>query len=66
MKKPTKEQIEATANAIVHHFIPKNPEEKTLSFNFTIPPASNFNVVYEKDKQQNWILAGYKSVDKND
>lgn len=38
-KQRSKEQIEATANSIVNHFIPKK-KETTLSFHFTIPPSS--------------------------
>ena len=46
MKQHSKEQIEATANSIMKHCIPKDPEETSLSFHFTIPPASNYKVSY--------------------
>lgn len=66
MKKHTKEQIEATANAIKDHFIPKNKEEQCFSFNFTIPPSSNYKVDYEKDKNGDWSLVGYEADESRD
>ena len=62
MKIHSKEQIEATANAIKDHFIPKNTEAKTFSFHFTIPPASNYKVDYEKDVKGNWNLVAYEAA----
>jgi len=61
MKVHSKEQIEATANAIKDHFIPKNTEVKIFSFHFTIPPSSNYRVDYEKDVKGNWNLVGYEA-----
>lgn len=61
MKQHSKEQIEATANSIVSHFIPKNSAETKLSFHFTIPPASNYKVSYEKDAKGNWNFMAYES-----
>ncbi len=63
MKKPSKELIEATANAIMQHFIPKDAAEKQFSFHFTIPPASNYKVSYEKNEKQVWVLMGYEVAD---
>lgn len=60
-KKHSKEQIEATANAIMKHFIPKNEDEKEFNFHFTIPPSSNYKVMYEKDAKQGWILRSYEA-----
>ncbi|MGV3546455.1 MAG: hypothetical protein ACO1N4_05285 [Pedobacter sp.] len=60
-KQHSKEQIEATANSIVNHFIPKNQEETTLSFHFTIPPSSNYKVSYEKDSKGNWNFVCYEA-----
>lgn len=60
MKIHTKEQIEATANSIVKHFIPKNLDEKILSFHFTIPPASNYKVNYEKNAKGEWIFISFE------
>lgn len=59
--KHTKEQVEATANSIMKHFIPKDPNETTLSFHFTIPPAYNYKVNYEKDAKGTWSLIGFES-----
>ena len=64
MKTHSKEQIEATANAIKAHFIPKNAEETTFSFHFTIPPSSNYKVCYEKDAKGNWNITSYATDDK--
>jgi hypothetical protein len=61
MKQHSKEQIEATANSIVHHFIPKDVAENKLSFHFTIPPSSNYKVNYEKDAKGNWNLVSYEA-----
>ena len=60
MKQHSKEQIEATANSIVNHFIPKDATETKLSFHFTIPPSSNYKVNYEKDAKGNWNFLGYE------
>ena len=60
MKQHSKEQIEATANSIVTHFIPKNPAETQLSFHFTIPPSSNYKVNYEKDAKGNWNFISHE------
>jgi len=59
-KQHSKEQIEATANSIVSHFIPKNPDETKLSFHFTIPPYSNYKVSYERDSKGNWNFVAYE------
>lgn len=61
MKQHSKEQIEATANSIVHHFIPKNPDESTLSFHFTIPPSANYKVNYEKDAKGVWNFVDFEA-----
>lgn len=63
MKQHSKEQIEGTANAIMQHFIPKNTTETAFSFHFTIPPATNYKVNYQKDAKGNWNLVGYEIDD---
>ena len=65
MKKPTKQQIEATADAIKDHFIPKNKDQHSFSFHFTIPPSSNYKVKYKKDAIGSWCLENYEE-DAND
>ncbi|MFD0939218.1 hypothetical protein [Pedobacter boryungensis] len=60
MKKHSKDQIEATANSIMQHFIPKDAAEQKLSFHFTIPPSSNYKVSYEKDAKGNWNFVAYE------
>jgi hypothetical protein len=56
MKKNANAQIEATANAIKDHFIPKSKDENTFSFHFTIPPASNYRATYDKNSKGEWVL----------
>ncbi|MEE1947033.1 hypothetical protein VRU48_18050 [Pedobacter sp. KR3-3] len=63
MKTQPKELIEATANAIKDHFIPKDPAAKQFSFHFTIPPASNYKANYGQDAKGNWILQSYEVDD---
>ena len=63
--KHSKEQIEATANAIMQHFIPKNEAEVEFSFHFTIPPSSNYKVSYEKNDNQLLALVGYEADNDN-
>ncbi len=61
MKQHSKAQIEGTANSIMQHFVPKNPNETSFSFHFTIPPAANYKVNYEKDNKGKWNLIGYET-----
>jgi hypothetical protein len=63
MKQNSSALIEATANAIKDHFIPKNKDEESFSFHFTIPPSSNYKANYKKDAKGNWILIGCESVE---
>lgn len=56
MKKEPQALIEATAEAIKAHFIPKDPGASKFSFHFTIPPASNYKANYERDEQGGWKL----------
>lgn len=56
MKQPSIAQIEATAEAIKDHFIPKDQQLTVFSFHFTIPPSANYKATYEKDAKGNWIL----------
>lgn len=49
-------QIEATANAIKDHFIPKDTDAQSFSFCFTIPPSANYKANYKKDDKGNWML----------
>lgn len=60
MKKHPKEQVEATANAIKDHFIPKDLTETTFSFHFTIPPSSNYKAVYHKNDKGTWEFVSYE------
>jgi hypothetical protein len=63
MKKHPLAQIEATANAIKDHFIPKDLLATEFSFHFTIPPSSNYRAKYEKNAIGDWILINAEGVD---
>jgi hypothetical protein len=58
--KHSKELIEATANAIKDHFIPKDEAENFFSFCFTIPPSSNYRVNYAKNEKATWVLLSFE------
>ena len=60
MKKHAKELVEATADAIKDHFIPKDKNENAFNFHFTIPPSSNYKASYNRDEKGNWVFAGYE------
>lgn len=62
MKKHDAAQVEATANAIMEHFIPKDPNAVAFSFHFTIPPASNYKVQYEKKEKDQWVLVSQEFI----
>lgn len=55
----TEEQIKLVANSILPGFIPKSPDEQTLSFHFTLPPKS-YKVNYQKDKSGQWVFISYQ------
>lgn len=63
MKQHSKEEVEATANAIMEHFIPKDANQMDLTFHFTIPPSSNYKVAYQKDKNGQWNFASFELDD---
>ncbi len=60
MKQNSPSLIEATANSIKEHFIPKDKQERFFSFHFTIPPSSSYRVDYEKDAKDNWVLKSWE------
>lgn len=57
-----KAQIEAIANTLLPSFIPKDDQETTLSFHFTLPPDSSYKVFFEKDKSAKWQFKTYESA----
>lgn len=48
------DRIQHIADTLLDSFLPKNEEEKTLSFHFTIPPNSSYKVYYEKSIKGKW------------
>lgn len=64
MSKHSRAQVEATADSIMSHFIPKNADEKEMSFHFTIPPSSNYKVHYKKDEKDKWTFVDFEVDEK--
>ncbi len=60
MKTNSTALVEATANAIMENFIPKDDSKTEFSFCFTIPPSANYKVNYQKDKKGVWQLLSFK------
>lgn len=56
MKTNSTALIEATANAIMENFIPKEENKTEFSFCFTIPPSANYKVNYQKDNKGIWQI----------
>jgi hypothetical protein len=57
-----REQIEAIANTLLPGFIPKDKNETTLSFHFTLPPDSSYKVFFEKDAKAKWQFLRYEEA----
>ena len=57
-----KDQIEAIATTLLPGFIPKDSQETTLSFHFTLPPDSSYKVFFEKNAQSNWIFLRFEEA----
>ncbi|MBB5623930.1 hypothetical protein HDE69_005019 [Pedobacter cryoconitis] len=59
-----KEQIEAIANTLLPSFIPKDNQETTLSFHFTLPPDNSYKVFFEKDAKAKWQFIRYEQAER--
>ncbi|MET4141483.1 hypothetical protein [Pedobacter sp. UYP1] len=59
-----KEQIEAIANTLLPSFIPKDNQETTLSFHFTLPPDHSYKVFFEKDAKAKWQFIRYEEAER--
>jgi len=59
-----KDQISAIANTLLPSFIPKDKEETSLTFHFTLPPDSSYKVFFEKDKKGNWQFIKYETAER--
>jgi hypothetical protein len=55
-----KEQIEAIANTLLPSFIPKDKQETSFFFHFTLPPDASYKVFFEKDGKSNWQYKGFE------
>ncbi len=60
MKVHSKAEVEVRAGLIKDHFIPKDENEKSFSFHFTIPPHSHYKVDYERDEKGIWHFVHYE------
>lgn len=50
------DKIQLIADTLLNSFLPKDPEERNLSFHFTIPPNLNYKVYYEKTDKGVWCF----------
>lgn len=53
-------QIKLIADTLLPGFIPKSPDEKELTFHFTIPPNHNYKVWYQKTAKNKWEFTGFE------
>ena len=59
------QQIQLIADSLLPTFIPKDPNQITLSFHFTIAPGKTYKVNYEKKVTKgsaDWIFINYSEV----
>jgi hypothetical protein len=50
------DKIQLIADTLLSSFLPKDPEQKSLSFHFTIPPSLSYKVYYEKAAKGEWVF----------
>ena len=53
-------QIKLIADTLLPGFIPKSPDEKELTFRFTIPPNNSYKVSYQKNAENEWEFTGFE------
>lgn len=58
----SKIQIQLIADTLLPSFLPKDPAEKKLSFNFTLPPDDTYLVKYEKSVKAEWEFISFEKV----
>lgn len=56
-------QIKLIADTLLPGFIPKNANEKELSFHFTIPPDKSYKVRYQKNAKNEWVFIGFEPAE---
>ena len=56
-------QIKLIADTLLPGFIPKNPEERELTFHFTIPPQKSYKVNYQKNAKNEWAFISFEPVE---
>lgn len=59
----TETQIKLIADTLLPGFIPKDPNENTLTFHFTIPPNKSYKVQYEKNVKKEWEFVRFEPVE---
>lgn len=63
MKKLTAEQVRLLADNLLPTFIPKDENETSLIFHFTVA-GKNYKVAYEKPlSHKSWNFVGYEEVE---
>jgi len=60
----SKEQIIAIANTLLPSFIPKDNQETSLSFHFTLPPDNSYKVFFEKDSKAKWQFIRFEEAER--
>lgn len=56
-------QIKLIADTLLPGFIPKNSEEKELTFHFTIPPNKSYKVYYQRNIKNEWDFIRFEPVE---
>lgn len=59
-----KDQIQAIANTLLPSFIPKDKQETSLSFHFTLPPDSSYKVFFEKNAKAEWQFIRFEEAER--
>ncbi|MBE9599690.1 hypothetical protein [Pedobacter sp. MC2016-24] len=56
------DKIQLIANTLLSSFLPKDPEQKSLSFHFTLPPNQSYKVYYEQAANGEWTFLRAEKV----
>lgn len=56
-------QIKLIADTLLPGFIPKDINEKELTFHFTIPPNNSYRVHYQKNNKNEWVFISAEAVE---
>lgn len=56
-------QIQLIADTLLPGFLPKDQEQKELTFHFTIPPGNHYKVWYHKTIKKAWEFVRFEKVE---